>query len=569
MLRRFVLVFVLITALTGQLPAVYAQRNSGKTAAATAAPASSLATARRLADQITAAQLKDYLYFVASDEMEGRDTPSRGLDITAKFLATNLSRWGLKPGGDNGTFYQRIALQRLKLDGAGTRAEINGQTFNFGEDVLAQPVAGTATAPLVYVGHGWVVKGKNINPYQGIDVKDKIVVVLGGGLPKGVTYGDLQGGKQGVDWISPDAYAEMNGAKGLIAIPNKQTLTNWERFRQNQLTRGSISVEKFKKTGPQPKIPRITVSEKTVNVIMQGEAQTAATLLDRDQAESIKAFDFKADKRATITVATKTEQIFTQNVVAIAEGRDPVLKNEYVAVGSHYDHVGTGAPGGGRAPSLKGDTTDTIWNGADDDASGTVAMLAMAETLAKNPPAKRSVLFVWHCAEEKGLWGSRYYVENPTVPLAQIVTQINLDMIGRSRPEGDSSAANAKLAGPNEIYVIGSKMMSTQLGELSENTNHAYLNLKLNYLYDDPKDPNQFFYRSDHYNYAKNGIPIIFYFDGEHEDYHRPGDHPDKIDYQKMEKVTRTVFVTMWEIAERATRPVVDKPLLKDAATDN
>jgi len=142
-------------------------------------------------------------------------------------------------------------------------------------------------------------------------------------------------------------------------------------------------------------------------------------------------------------------------------------------------------------------------------------------------------------------------------------------MIGRSKPAGDANPANASLAGPNEIYVIGSKMMSTQLGELSEATNHAYMNLKLNYLYDDPKDPNQFFYRSDHFNYAKHGIPIIFYFDGEHEDYHRPGDHPDKIDYAKMEKVTRTVFVTLWELAERPARPVVDKPLSKDVTGEN
>jgi hypothetical protein len=569
MLRRFVLVFVLITSLTSQLPAVYAQRKAGKTAAATA-PASSLVTARRLADQITAAQLKDYLYFIASDEMEGRDTPSRGLDIAAKFLATNLSRWGLKPAGDNGSYFQRIALQRLKVDAAATHAEINGQSFKFGDDLLAQTVAGTATAPLIYVGHGWFIKNKNIDAYQGIDVKDKIVVVLGGGLPKGVTFADLQSGKQGVDWITPDTYAEQRGAKGLIIIPNKQALAAWERLRQNQTTGGAVTVEKFKKTGPQPTIPRITVSEKMLGALMQDEAQTAATLLNREQAEALKPFDFKADKRVTLTVGTKTEQVYTQNVVAVVEGRDPVLKNEYVALGAHYDHVGTGAPGGaGRAPSLKGDTSDTIWNGADDDGSGTVALLSIAETLAKNPHPKRSVLFVWHCAEEKGLWGSRYFVENPTIPLDRIVTQINIDMIGRSRAEGDTTPANAKLSGPNEVYVIGSKMMSAQLGELSESTNHAYLNLKLNYLFDDPKDPNQFFYRSDHYNYAKNGIPIIFYFDGEHEDYHRPGDEPQKIDYVKMEKVTRTVFVTLWELAERATRPVVDKPLSKDVTDNN
>jgi Zn-dependent M28 family amino/carboxypeptidase len=567
MLKRFVLIFVLITSLVSPLPAIYAQSRSGNTAAGVA-PSSALATSRKLADQITAAQLKDYLYFIASDEMEGRDTPSRGLDTTAKFIATNLSRWGLKPAGDNGTYFQRIALQRLKLDGANTRAEINGQTFNYGEDMLAQAVKGTVSAPLVYVGPGWVVKSKNIDPYQGIDVKDKIVVILGGGLPKGVSFADLTSGKEGVDWIQPDTYAETHGAKGIISIPNKQTLANWERLRQNAMTRGTVSVEKFQKPGEGPRIPRVTFSEKAVSALMQGEKETAATMLNRDQAESLKSFDFSADKKASLTVATKTEQVFTQNIVAVVEGRDSVLKNEYVALGAHYDHVGTGAPGGGRIASAKGDTSDIIWNGADDDGSGTTAILSIAETLSKNPPPKRSVLFVWHCGEEKGLWGSRYFTENPTIPLDKVVTQINIDMIGRSRAAGDTNPLNAKLSGPNEVYVIGSKMMSTQLGELSENTNHAYLNLTLNYQYDDPKDPNRFFYRSDHYNYAKKGVPIIFYFDGEHEDYHRPGDEPQKIDYQKMEKVTRTVFVTMWELANMPTRPRVDKTLSADVTVD-
>ncbi|MDT5060795.1 MAG: hypothetical protein QOH63_1254 [Acidobacteriota bacterium] len=567
MLKRFVLIFVLIASLCSPLPILQAQRKSGTTAAGVA-PSSALATSRKLADQITAAQMKDYLYFIASDEMEGRDTPSRGLDTTAKFIALNLSRWGLKPAGDNGTYFQRIALQRLKLDAANTHAEINGQTFNYGEDLLAQPVSGTVSAPLVFVSHGWVIKSKNIDPYQGIDVKDKIVVFLGGGLPKGVSFADLSSDKKGVDWIQPDTYAETHGAKGIISIPNKQTLSNWERLRQNATTSGITSVEKFQKPGEGPKIPRISLSEKALTALLQGEKQTAAIMLNRDEAETVKPFDFSADKKVSLTVATKSEQVFTQNVVAVVEGRDSVLKGEYVALGAHYDHVGTGAPGGGRRPSAKGDTSDTIWNGADDDGSGTTALLAIAETLGKNPPPKRSVLFVWHCGEEKGLWGSRYFTENPTIPLDKIVTQINIDMIGRSKPEGDTNPDNAKLSGPNEVYVIGSKMMSTQLGELSENTNHAYLNLTLNYKYDDPKDPNRFFYRSDHYNYAKKGVPIIFYFDGEHEDYHRPGDEPQKIDYQKMEKVTRTVFVTMWELANMTTRPRVDKPLSADVTVD-
>ncbi|HYE64657.1 MAG TPA: M28 family peptidase, partial [Pyrinomonadaceae bacterium] len=204
---------------------------------------------------------------------------------------------------------------------------------------------------------------------------------------------------------------------------------------------------------------------------------------------------------------------------------------------------------------------DAIYNGADDDGSGTTAVLTLAETFAKGQRPKRSILFIWHCGEEKGLWGSEYFTKHPTVDLKQVITQLNIDMIGRSKKEGDTHPRNRELSGPNEIYVIGSKMMSTELGELSERVNKSYLNLSFNYRYDNPHDPNRFFFRSDHFNYARKGIPIIFYFDGVHEDYHRPGDSPDKIDYEKMEKVARTIYLTAWELAEMANRPQVDKKL--------
>jgi len=254
-----------------------------------------------------------------------------------------------------------------------------------------------------------------------------------------------------------------------------------------------------------------------------------------------------------MNIANSNQIIPTQNVVAVWEGSDPTLKAEYVALGAHYDHVGNGCPPSG---------TDTICNGADDDGSGTTALLAMAEALSKAPARpKRSVLFVWHCGEEKGLWGSRYFTEYPTVPLNQIVAQINIDMIGRSKKEGDTNPRNSELTGPDAVYLIGSTMMSTELGELVNAVNKSYLNITFDTKYDDPKDPNRFFFRSDHYNYARKGIPIIFFFDGVHEDYHRAGDTADKIDYQKMEKITRTVYMTLWEIGNRPARLKVDKPL--------
>jgi Zn-dependent M28 family amino/carboxypeptidase len=188
--------------------------------------------------------------------------------------------------------------------------------------------------------------------------------------------------------------------------------------------------------------------------------------------------------------------------------------------------------------------------------------MAIAEALQKaERRPRRSALFVWHMGEEKGLWGSNYFTSFPTVPIERIVAQLNIDMIGRSRAQGDTNPRNRDLSGPDEVYVIGSKMMSSELGELSEAVNNEYLKLVYNYKYDDPRDPERFFYRSDHIHYARKGIPIIFYFTGVHEDYHQPGDEVSKIDFGKFQKITRSIFATFWEIAEMSTRLKVDREL--------
>lgn len=264
------------------------------------------------------------------------------------------------------------------------------------------------------------------------------------------------------------------------------------------------------------------------------------------------AFDLSPTKRINLSVVVKNEDIHSQNVVGILEGSDAVLKTEYVAIGAHYDHVGMN-------PNLAG--ADKIYNGADDNGSGTVSVMAMAEAMSKGARPKRSVLFIWHAGEEKGLWGSEYFTDKPTVPIGSIITQLNIDMIGRAQQNGDENAKNKLLPKQGEVFLIGSKLMSTDLGEVSEATNKAFLNLSFNYKYDDPNDPERYFYRSDHFNYAKKGIPIIFYMDGDHADYHRVTDSIEKIDFPHMEKVARTIMATGWELANRATRPKVDKPL--------
>ena len=210
-------------------------------------PISATVLAARGVETINAEQMRAYLSFIASDEMEGRDTPSRGLDTTAKFLALNLSRWGFKPAGDDGTFFQKIALRRDAIDGPKSSAEIDGQKFSFGEDFLPNAVQATLQGPLVFAGSGWVIKSKNLNPYEGVDVKGKIIVVMGQpfpGFPRGVTRADLAG-RQGVDWSSPGIYAQQQGAKGVLVIADPQTLQNWEQSRARATQGGRLTVEKF------------------------------------------------------------------------------------------------------------------------------------------------------------------------------------------------------------------------------------------------------------------------------------------------------------------------------------
>jgi Peptidase family M28 len=547
-MRRFLTALVLASLLVTSFPATYAQRSADKSKKAAAN-----VTAQRAVDTISASQIRDYLTFIASDEMEGRDTPSRGLDTTAKFLAVNLARWGFKPAGDSGSFFQRIDLRRNRADADQTKVEYNGRTLTAGSDYLPAGGSGNASGQIVFAGSGWFVKSKEIDAYKGIDPAGRIAVITGtpNMPPRGVTRADF--GKQGEEVMNPVDYARSKGVVGLIYVPDFQYLANWQRNRARLMERGSTVVAKFQ-TQATSTLPSIVISPETANSIFAGEKQSASGIFNGSYGTNVPAsFLLSEQKKITLNVANNSETVPTQNVVAIWEGSDPVMKAEYVAVGAHYDHVGSGCPANG---------ADRICNGADDDGSGTTALLGMAEALAKAPARpKRSILFVWHCGEEKGLWGSRYFTEYPTVALNQVVAQINIDMIGRSKKADDTNPKNADLTGPDAIYLIGSTMMSTELGELVNTVNKSFLNLTYDTRYDDPKDPNRFFYRSDHFNYARKGIPIIFFFDGVHEDYHQAGDTADKIDYQKMEKITRTIYMTLWEIANRPARLKVDKPL--------
>ena len=250
----------------------------------------------------------------------------------------------------------------------------------------------------------------------------------------------------------------------------------------------------------------------------------------------IKAAKGTTNYLQAMELKIKENLVKTENVVAFIEGSE--FPNEYLVISSHLDHIGINSKG-------------EINNGADDDGTGTVALLEIAEAFKqakdKNQGPKRSIIFLHVTGEEKGLLGSKYYSENPLYPLADTMVNLNVDMIGRVNPKRETND-------PNYIYLIGADKLSQELHDISEATNKKYTQLSLDYTYNDEKDPNRFYYRSDHYNFAKKNIPVIFYFSGTHEDYHKPGDTPDKILYPTLEKRTRLIFYTAWELANRNER---------------
>ena len=476
--------------------------------------------------EIQAKRLKAHLEFIAHDLLEGRDTPSRGLDIAALYLATQMKIFGIEPAGDNGTYFQTVKRNSMAIDSANTFLQIGDKKLKNDVDFDAFYPPGKIEGEIEYVGFGYRIPSKGIDPYAGRDVRGKILLVLSG-TPKGIDPGDLTREKISDLEYPTDAGANL-GAKAILMVP--------PRSMSAGVTIGG-------------RIPNYILRQSGLKALLEGESLSVDLLQNRIQSgEAGESVTLHASKPAMIQVAFQNTTLEFKNVVGMVRGTDPVLKNEYVAFGAHYDHVG-----------INGTGADNIWNGADDDGSGTVSVLEIARAFAYGTKPKRSLLFVWHGGEEKGLWGAEYFVNHPTVPIDKIVTQLNIDMIGRSRKSGDTNPANKDLSDENTIYVIGSRMLSDDLGNAIVNANNKSVKMRLDYKYDDPKDPERFYYRSDHYHYASKGIPIAFFFNGVHEDYHGADDEVEKIDFKRMETISRLIYGAGWQIANTPARPKVNK----------
>ncbi len=505
-------------------------------------------TATQYAETITPADLKKHLVIIASDSLEGRDTGSPGQKKAADYVSKHFKEYGLIPAATEAdgskSYYQKYNLYRKTWGDVYVKAE--GKTYKFNQDfflngLLTTP--GEVSVPTVFVGYG--IDANLYNDYKKQDVTGKAVVILEGEPQDGKGKYLVSGSDQKSSWSGPQAWqkkaatALAKGAKYVFMISEKEGEEFEQLVRQRSVMSrrlGSMSMKPIQESLSNMAV--FTVSSDMGAALLNTSARKLSDLREAGTKKG-KGTAKLPTGQVTLNVQRNSETIETENVAGLLEGTDK--KDEILVISAHLDHIGISPDG-------------QINNGADDDGSGTVSLLELAEAFSKakadGKGPRRSILFLNVTGEEKGLFGSEYYAENPLFPLANTVADLNIDMIGRVDKE---HAKDSKY-----VYVIGSDKLSSELHAISEAANAEHIGYKLDYTFNDPKDPNRFYYRSDHYNFAKKGVPIIFYFTGVHEDYHRPGDDVEKILFDKQAPIVKLVFYTAWQLANREDRIKVD-----------
>ncbi len=481
------------------------------------------------ASTITEEDLKENLYIYASDEYEGRETGMAGQKKAVAFLKNAYSNMEVPAAKTDGNYFQKVPLEYSKLpDGYIT---INGKQFNIGSDFLSYTSANINFKEVIYAGYG--IEEENYSDYKNIDIKGKIILIKSGEPVNNDGNYTLSGTKEKSIWSNMSEsigkrtnLAIKKGAKAVLFYDtlNFSRLQSRFNFMKNNQSNKMILQNDAVNNFSNIFINTSVVKALLPNIATENKAKVISTPI-------------------SLNIKNSSADINSENVIAVIKGT--TKPDEYIVISSHLDHIGINKYG-------------EINNGADDDGSGTVALLEIAEAFKKaskeGKGPKRSIVFLHVTGEEKGLLGSKYYTDfEPIFPLSKTVANLNIDMIGRIDPNRKGNR--------NYIYLIGSDKLSTELHEISEQVNKEYANIELDYTYNRKNDPNRFYYRSDHYNFAKHNIPVIFYFNGTHADYHKPSDTPDKINYDLLENRTRLIFYTAWQLANQKKRIVADKAL--------
>ena len=494
---------------------------------------------------ITGANLKKHLTIIASDEFEGRETGTEGQRKAADYIEAQFKQMGLSSAAALNGYQQFYPLYQDSISG---ELKVNGKSAVYGTDYISPAASnenGTSKATkIIFAGYG--IDDANYSDYTGIDVKNKVVVFFAGEPKKEGKYFIAASGRHS-KWTYPGlnaklAVARAKGAVGAFVINPMQ-----ESFNQGTVDNSKKSNLYFPHENEGRPVNYALLSHAYAKVLIGNNFDTLLKLAKANiaftpnwLAQSKVKIQFTYSKFRTIVNAS--------NVVGIVEGTDK--KEEYVFCTGHYDHLGT--------------HDGKIFYGADDDGSGTCGVIAMAEAFAKAKAEghgpRRTIVFMTVSGEEKGLWGSEYYSDHPVFPLDKTSVDLNTDMVGRVDTERKTDDTL------NYVYVIGHNKLSSDLPGINEGANNRNTQLVLDYKFDDPNDHERIYYRSDHYNFARKGVPVLFFYDGMLKaDYHKPTDTVDKINFDLYEKRVRMIFYTAWEIANRDEMLKRDIPLTEGA----
>lgn len=494
------------------------------------------------ANGITSDDMKALIMELAGPQYQGRETGQEGQKKAAAFIADQFKKIELPEVGDHGNYFQEYSLQNDSWEQL--TVKVNGTEFTKSKDYYVFPAYNndmplTTFKQVYFVGYG--VEDKGYNDYAKADVQDEAILIYDGEPMKEGNISLITGtefrSNWSLDWKNKARLAKAKGAKLMFIVDpslkdniskNRRMLSNWG---WKPVKKGDTSKEYCNTIFITPEMANALLGGKTTKV-----EDALESLRDKGKFKPVKI-------KGQIEVALdKTTKVMDgANVLGFIEGSDPNVKDQIVVVSAHYDHLGH--------------VDDVIYYGADDNASGTSGVIEIARAMQEAKKAgkgpRRSVLCLLVSGEEKGLLGSKHYVDYPVYPLKNTVADVNIDMIGRvdNLHEGD----------PNYIYSIGSGRLSSELQTLAEAVNDKYTKLKFDYKYDDPADPNHYYERSDHYNFVENGVPAVFFFNGTHPDYHKPTDTPDKINFDAAAKRAQLAFHVAWEIANRPARLVTDK----------
>ena len=495
----------------------------------------------KYAEEITEQGLKKQLTIIASAEMEGRETGTRGQRKAASYIESQFKDAGLQYPESLKGYLQYYPLFKDTL--IARLMKIGHQELVYGKDYILQP--GSAldkrlkATEIVFAGYG--ISDKNYDDYTGKEVKNKVVLIFSGEPQENGKYLVSGTTRQSVWGYSINAKAALAKEKGAVAVLFVNPF--WDSIPPALTENSKKTNLYFPHLNTQQKVTVISIIPSFLkNIIGVNEAN--AMIETAKEKKALNSITLNIKIKTRLAFKKRSTKIKAANVIGYVEGS--AKKDEYVFITAHYDHLGKRG--------------DVIYYGADDDGSGTVSVIEMARVFAKAKQdghgPLRSVVFMTVSGEEKGLWGSEYYSDHPVFPLEKTTIDLNIDMIGRIDPNrnyGDST---------NYIYVIGNDKLSTDLDPISKAINKKYTNLELDYKYNAPDDPDRIYYRSDHYNFARKGVPILFFYDGMLlADYHKPTDTVDKINWDLYTKRVRLIFLTAWNMANRDDMLKRDLPL--------